>query len=130
MSQEIQGLRILLADDDRDALELFTFVLTAHGARVVAVGCAAEALDVLRRDEFDVLVSDLRMPGLDGFELVRRLRRFDPELPALALSACTSADEKESAFEAGFDAHVCKPVSPTALLEAIATLSAGQTASR
>jgi CheY-like chemotaxis protein len=129
-SDDIHGLRILLVEDDQDARELFELLLLANGAHVRSADCAAEALNALRREEFDLLVSDLRMPGQDGFELLRRLRQFDQRLPALALSGCTSAQDRQQAFEAGFDGHVGKPVSPSALRQAVATVCAEHPSSR
>lgn len=118
----LTGLRILLVEDDQDGRDLFELLLRSTGATVRSASCAAEALNALRREEFDLLVSDLRMPGQDGYELLRRLRQFDQNLPALALSGCTSAQDRQRAFDAGFDAHVGKPVSPSVLKRAVATV--------
>lgn len=123
-SDDLRGLRILLVDDDPDTRDLFQLLLTTDGASVRSASCAAEALNALRREEFDLLVSDLRMPGLDGFELMRRLRQFDQRLPALALTGCTSVQDRQQAFDAGFDGHVGKPVTASSLRHAVAAVCA------
>ena len=119
MIHDIQGLRVLLVEDDTDSREIFELLLRHHGAEVRAEPCAADALNALRRQDFDVLLSDIQMPGQDGCELLRRVRMFDQDLPALALTGCTSSLDQERAFEAGFDAHVSKPVSAGRLVEAL-----------
>ena len=118
-NDDLRGLRVLLVEDDPDARDLFGLLLEHRGAEVRRAGCAADALDALRRADFDVLLSDIRMPGQDGCELVRKLRAFDRKLPALAISGSSSREDRERALEAGFDAHLAKPVSAGALASAL-----------
>ena len=94
---------------------------------VIAVCSAAEALTVLARERVDVLVSDLAMPGEDGFSLIRKVREgvAQPRLPAAALSAYVRAEEKAAAASAGFDLHLPKPIEPSALAAAVHRLVRG-----
>jgi CheY-like chemotaxis protein len=118
-TDDLRGLRVLLVEDDADARDLFGLLLEHRGAQVRRASCAADALDALRRDDFDLLVSDVRMPGQDGCELVRKLRAFDARLPALAVSGSSSEADRQRALDAGFDAHLAKPVSAAALAGAV-----------
>jgi signal transduction histidine kinase/CheY-like chemotaxis protein len=130
----LAGVEVLVVDDEADARDLLYEVLTGSGARVTAVGSAVEALRVLQENRPDVLVSDLGMPEMDGFELLRRLRKStDPNvagLPALALSAYTRLEDKRKALEAGFDAIQPKPVDLASLVEAVGNLTQRRAAGR
>ena len=119
MNDDLRGMRVLLVEDDPDARDLFGLLLEHRGAHVHRESCAADALNALRRGDFDVLLSDIRMPGQDGCELVRRLRAFDGKLPALAISGSSSIEDRERALEAGFDAHLAKPVCAGTLAKAL-----------
>jgi len=95
---------------------------------VTAVPAVADALAVLRDRAVDILVSDLGMPGADGFDLIRRIRWQEdrggrPRLPAIALTAYASAEDRERALAAGYDAHVAKPVDADELGAALARLA-------
>jgi CheY-like chemotaxis protein len=94
-------------------------VLESWGARVTAAASADEALGVLRRMPFDLLVSDIGMPHVDGYELIRRVRRLDDarvtHLPAIALTAFARAEDVAKALEAGYQRHLAKPLEPTLL---------------
>lgn len=116
----LERMRVLVVEDDSDSLELFSKVLQDAGAEVTAVGSAHEALDA--RGPFDVIVSDLGMPVLDGFSLIRRIRsrEQDRDTPALALTAYARDEDGDLARQSGFQEHLSKPVNPAALVEAVA----------
>jgi len=121
----LDGLDVLVVDDDSDGRDLLALLLESNGAAVVAVGSAAEALDAIDGRRPDLLLADLRMPGEDGYSLIRRVRaqeraRGAAHLPALAVSAYATAADREQAIGAGFDGHVAKPIDPDALRTAIA----------
>jgi PAS domain S-box-containing protein len=123
----IEGLTVLLVEDHADSRETITLTLEACGAEVIAVPAVADALGVLRGRAVDVVVSDLGMPGADGFDLIRRLRwqeRRDgrPRLPAIALTAYASAEDRERALAAGYDGHIAKPVDADDLCAALTRL--------
>lgn len=121
------GLRLLVVDDDAGVLELLKTILEEYGAQVTAVGGATEAIAILRanRSEYDVLLSDIGMPDVDGYELIRQVRALDAELggiPAIALTAYVREEEQSSALAAGFQRHIAKPVEPNQLVSMIAEL--------
>jgi PAS domain S-box-containing protein len=124
----LDGLSVLLVEDHADSRETIALTLEATGAAVTAVPAVADALGVLRSRAVDVLVSDLGMPGADGFDLIRRVRwqenRGDrPRLPAIALTAYASAEDRERALAAGYDAHVAKPVDAGELAAAVSRVA-------
>lgn len=125
-SQILEGLRVLLVDDQADMRDLFTTMLKYYGARVEAVASANEAFNVLQRTKPDVLISDIGMPGEDGYSLIRRVRALESQAesqtPALALTAYARADDRTRALAAGYQLHIAKPVSPSALAAAVANL--------
>jgi signal transduction histidine kinase/ActR/RegA family two-component response regulator len=124
----LRGVRVLVVDDAADARELLVTVLEQYGAEAVAVGSAADALEAVRRQPPDVLVSDIGMPGESGYALVRRLRALPRHaggnVPALALSAYARDDDSQQALRAGFQLHLGKPVEPARLAAAVAALAA------
>jgi len=123
----LEGLRVLVVDDDADTCELLTTVLGYYGADVSSAGSVSEALAVMEHEWPQVLVSDIAMPGEDGYALVQRLRVIERErgqhVPALALTAHARASDTERAYLAGFEAHVAKPVEPAELAQIIARLA-------
>jgi signal transduction histidine kinase len=121
----LDGLRILFVDDEADARELLTHVLGNAGAEVRVAASAAEALALLERERFDVMVSDIGMPGEDGYSLMRKVaaRRRPP--PAIALSAFTSAQDRERALAAGFQTHLAKPLDASKLIAFVDRLARG-----
>ena len=122
---DLSGLTVLLVDDDRDGRELACHLLSECAARVLVAGSAAEALALFESNRPDVLVSDIGMPGMDGFELLRRLRAMGQErggrLPAIALTALARSEDRTRALHAGFVAHLSKPVEPPELLATVAS---------
>jgi PAS domain S-box-containing protein len=122
----IDGLRVLVVDDEEDALLLVTQVLAAHGADVHGVASAREALDELAKVLPDVIVSDIGLPDEDGYSLIRRIRSLPSErggrTPAVALTAYAREEDAHRAFAAGYQIHVAKPVEPAELATVIANL--------
>ena len=130
LAQRLAGLRLLIVDDEADAREVMRFMLERGGARVRTADSAAEALDAIREERPDILISDIGMPVEDGYGLVRRLRAMEDglprRLPAIALTAYASEEDSRRALGAGFDAHLSKPVDPARLIEVAAGLAAGR----
>ncbi len=120
------GLRVLVCDDEPDARELVTTLLTAHGAEVRAVASVLEAMSAFAEFSPDVIVSDIGMPQLDGYSLIRKIRRLAPEqggrTPALALTAYARREDANRAFAAGYQLHVAKPVDPARLVASVGNL--------
>ncbi|HEX4461547.1 MAG TPA: ATP-binding protein, partial [Polyangia bacterium] len=115
----LDGLRVLFVDDEADARELTAHVLGDAGADVRVAGSASEALALLERERFDALVSDIGMPGEDGYSLMRKIVAGPWQLPAIALSAFTSAQDREQALDAGFNTHLPKPLDAWSLISFI-----------
>jgi CheY-like chemotaxis protein len=125
----LDGLRILVVDDEPDARRLVAKALEAVGATVSLAESAAEALDLLPKVNPHVLVSDLGMPVMDGYDLIWAIRsagRSAKELPAVALTAFAHKEHQRRALLAGFQVHVAKPVDPHDLLLVVASV-AGRT---
>lgn len=122
----LSGARILLVDDDAGARELLTRILEPTGARVHTAGSAADGLASLLALRPDVLVSDIEMPGTDGFAFLRRVRALAEEeggaVPAVALTAYVRDEERERILLAGFQAHLGKPVDADELIRTLAGL--------
>ena len=127
----LHGLSVLIVDDEPDALEVMAAALQACGASVVSASSARDALQTLERDEVDLLLSDIAMPGEDGCELIRTIRAMPSfqlaTIPAAAVTAHAREDERERALAAGFQMHLSKPVQPAALARAVATLALTRT---
>ncbi|HEV2667200.1 MAG TPA: ATP-binding protein, partial [Blastocatellia bacterium] len=123
----LRDLRVLLVDDEPDARNLLGLILTSYEAEVRDCASAAEALQMLDEWRPDVLVSDIGMPFEDGYELMRKVRAREPErgglIPALALTAYARAEDARRALEAGYQAHVPKPVAPDELATVVASLA-------
>ena len=128
----LDGLRVLVVDDDPSAREWCALTLGNAGAVTTTVGSVAEAMATLAREEPDVLVSDLRLNGEDGYTLIRAVRARERErtraLPAIALTAYPRVEDRARALDAGYHVHVPKPVEPTELVSVIATLAGRMTA--
>jgi len=124
-ARPLEGVRILAVDDHPDARELIRVALADRGAEVHTATSVSEALAALEDSTIDVLLSDLGMPGADGFALVAQVRereRADARQPlvAIALTAYASPHDRSQALAAGFDLHVAKPVDPDTLTDAVA----------
>ncbi len=124
--RDLSGVSVLVVDDDRDARELIARILTDCHARVRIAASAREAFDALRADLPDLLISDLGMPEVDGFELLSWVRSLGRDrgglLPAVALTAFARSEDRLRALEAGFNSHISKPVEPSELIAAVASL--------
>jgi CheY-like chemotaxis protein len=126
----LHGVRVLMVDDEVDARILLQRLLEDHGAKVSAAASAEEAFNLLLIERFDVLVSDIGMPGEDGYAFMRRVRGLGPgsggDIAAVALTAYARAEDRVRAIRAGFQMHIAKPVEPVELLTMVASL-AGRT---
>lgn len=122
----LTGVRVLVVDDETDTLEFLTATIESYGAEVKAVASAFEALEVLERWQPDVLLSDIGMPGEDGYSLIRKIRALPSELarqiPAVALTAYAREEDRRQALEAGFQMHLAKPVDVAELVAVVANL--------
>jgi len=123
----LDGLRVLIVDDEADTREWVRTVLQECGAQAIAVGSVDEALEALEQLKPDVLVSDIGMPGEDGYALIRKVRELEPDIgeriPAVALTAYASVEDYKEALSAGFQLHVAKPVRAAELVAVVASLA-------
>jgi len=123
---DLRGVRVLAIDDEEDALALLQVVLEAAGATVTTTPSAALALGRLETDAPDVLIVDLGMPHMDGFQFIARVRESaDPavrDVPAAALTAFARSEDRTRALESGFEMHLAKPVDPGELVASLVTL--------
>ena len=120
----LDGLSVLVVDDDADVRDALAGVLERCGATVRAAAGTREAMTAVREAVPDVLVSDLGMPGDDGYELIRQVRMLPPDgggaLPALAVSAYSRESDLRKALAAGFRVHLAKPVAAAELVHEVA----------
>jgi CheY-like chemotaxis protein len=127
---DLTGVRVLIVDDDGDGRILVAKVLEAQGASVKAVSGAREALEILGRERIDVLLSDIEMPGTDGYQLIRELRLRSSQqggaVPAVALTAYARTEDRLRALRAGFQLHLSKPVQPSELVTVVASMAANR----
>ncbi|HEX6862226.1 MAG TPA: response regulator, partial [Thermoanaerobaculia bacterium] len=119
----LAGIRVLVVDDEPDARELLEQVLAGACAEVAVAASAPEALDALDRFRPDVLVSDIGLPGEDGYDLIRQARERGFAGPAAALTAFARAEDRRRALLAGFQIHLAKPVHPGELTAVVASLA-------
>jgi PAS domain S-box-containing protein len=126
-AQQLAGVTVLVADDEGDAREVVQRLLENCEATVLTAGSAADALEVLRARPVNVLISDIGMPGVDGYELMRQVRGLPAAdragVPAIALTAFARSEDRMRAMLAGFDLHMSKPIEPTELIVAVASLA-------
>ena len=124
---DLSGLRVLVVDDEPDTLEVLCLVLNQYGAKVCAAASSADALAAFLEWKPNVLVSDLGLPGEDGFALICKVRALTPEqggnIPAAALTAYVREEDRLRALAAGYQTHIPKPVDPTTLAAAVASLA-------
>jgi PAS domain S-box-containing protein len=121
----LDGLRVLVIDDEADAIELIRRVLEAQGAVVSAARSGEEALHLLESHTPELIVSDIGMPGMDGYQFMRRMRAAEPKerrIPALALTAFARPDDRKHAILAGYQAHLAKPFDVAELAIVVAGL--------
>ncbi|MEH1887574.1 hybrid sensor histidine kinase/response regulator [Nostoc sp.] len=122
----LNGLQALLVDDDRDSREFIAFLLEQYGVQVTEAQSATEALSSLGQAKFDLLISDIGMPDMDGYTLIRQIRKQSPEqsgeIPAIALTAYAGEIDRQLALTAGFQQHISKPIELEVLMRAILTI--------
>nr|WP_242030305.1 response regulator [Coleofasciculus sp. FACHB-501] len=124
----LDGVRVLVVDDDTDTREFLTFMLEQYGAEAIAAASAQEAFERIPQVRPDVLVSDIGMPDEDGYSLLGKVRKLDAsqggETPAIALTAYAREEDRTQALSAGFQMHLAKPVEPDELANVVAKLAA------
>ncbi len=123
----LSGLKVLIVDDEPDARDMLKTMLTTCGAEVLEASSATEAYDAIKRMRPDILVSDIGMPGEDGYSLIRRVRELGEQeggrVPAISLTAYTRTEDRIRALASGYQVHVPKPVELPELAVAIASLT-------
>ncbi|NUP11906.1 MAG: PAS domain S-box protein [Polyangiaceae bacterium] len=119
MSGELAGRRVLVVDDDADGRELVVEILRSAGAEVVAASSGPAALETIAEQPFDVIVSDIGMPGMDGYQLLQQIQGRFPIPCAVALTAFGTDGDRERALRAGFSDHLPKPVGRDELVRAV-----------
>jgi len=122
----LDNVRILVVDDEPDGRELIARILQERGAKPQAAESGADALRLLSEQNFDVLLSDIGMAAMDGFDLIRRVRSFDEKrqspLPAIAITAYARPEDRQRSLLAGFHMHLSKPIDPRELVASVAGL--------
>ncbi|HKO62958.1 MAG TPA: CHASE domain-containing protein [Pyrinomonadaceae bacterium] len=118
----LAGLHVLMVDDDEDTLELLSAALRQRSADVTAVSSASAALEAIQISRPDVLISDIAMPGEDGYQLIKKViaLKLEPELPAIAITAYAKEEDRQSALAAGFHRYLSKPVELREFISAVA----------
>jgi len=131
----LNGLRVLVVDDNVDTLELVTIILGEYGTEVITAASATEAIEAITQGargaitqlKPNILISDIAMPGVDGYSLIRKVRTLSSEqggqIPAIALTAYASEEERTRILDAGFQMHIPKPVEPSELVAVVAKLA-------
>lgn len=124
--------RALVVDDSPDVTEMLAMLLRYSGYDVVTVFSASDALETADAEQFDVVVSDIGMPGMNGYELAEKLRATDNynAVPMIAVTGFAMYDDRDRALEAGFDAFMTKPINPMDLIDLIRSMRAGRIESR
>ena len=115
-------IRILIAEDDYDVSQLFKHVLLQKGYSVVTVSDGSEALEAMNKEKFDLLISDVMMPVMDGFELVRTMRESNDQTPVLMITAKDAFDDMQEGFLSGTDDYMVKPVNVNEMLLRVGAL--------
>lgn len=120
----LDGIKVLVVDDEPDNLELISFALENSGASVTSVNCGTEALRAISENLPDILVSDISMPRMDGYELLRSLLKLENacHIPSIALTAYADDTSREQIVAAGFKYHLAKPIDPYELIKVVARM--------
>jgi CheY-like chemotaxis protein len=129
---DLQGARLLIVEDEPDTLEMMKAALGAGGYQITPCSSAASALELARGQQFDLIISDIGMPQIDGNELMRQLRR-NPCLqatPAIAVSGYAAKKDTDAALASGFNAHLAKPIDPDQLAAIVRQLLRNQPSTR
>jgi CheY-like chemotaxis protein len=123
----LKGLRILVVEDEPDTCEFLERFLTGYGAHVVTARSAAQAVARITDDSIEIIVSDIGLPDVDGYDLMQRIRRLSPSAggitPAIALTAYARTEDRMRAFSAGYQAHLPKPIEPAELVATISSFA-------
>lgn len=123
----LNGLRLLVVDDNRDTRELFTFILENSGAQVLAVASVKHALEAIEQFRPDILISDIQIPDEDGYTLIHEVKNLATsqggQIPIIAVTGCTQETDGIDVLSAGCQSYLCKPVDPDELIAAIANLA-------
>jgi DNA-binding response OmpR family regulator len=123
---QLNNIRVLVVEDDRDTRQMLTFIFEQSGADVVAAGSFNEAMKAYREMPPNVVVADIGMPDYNGYALISRMREEDRELgrttPAIALTAYTSEADRQQALSAGFQKYMAKPFEPAELIANVVDL--------
>jgi CheY-like chemotaxis protein len=121
----LNGLKILIVDDLPSNLEVIKIILESYGADVKIAASAREALMTLHSLDIDVLVSDIQMPGENGYDLIRQVRQLPNKvsIPAIALTASAAESDRKQAFACGFQSYMTKPFEPADLVTKVARLT-------
>lgn len=126
-SHSLDGLRLLVVDDDPDTIYLLALLFEADGAELITASSASEALEALKHSSVDILISDIMLPGENGYSLISQVRNLDLErgrkIPAIALSGYVREEDTLQALSAGFQAHLCKPVDLDELVAVVASIA-------
>jgi PAS domain S-box-containing protein len=120
----LDAIRLLVVEDEIDTLEFLRRLLTTHGATVLTAATASEALSLVRDERPDLMISDIGLPEMDGYDLIQNVRRQPSpgrDIPAIALTAYARSEDRTRALRAGYQAHIAKPVEPSELLAMIAS---------
>ncbi|HET9268806.1 MAG TPA: ATP-binding protein [Vicinamibacterales bacterium] len=120
----LDAIRLLVVEDEADTLEFLRRLLTTHGATVLTAATASEALSLVRDERPDLMISDIGLPEMDGYDLIQNVRRQPSpgrDIPAIALTAYARIEDRTRALRAGYQAHIAKPVEPSELLAMIAS---------
>jgi CheY-like chemotaxis protein len=122
-TESLKGLRLLLVEDDEDSREMLKIMFEQYDMEIAAVASAVEALETIRQIQPDILISDVGLPGVDGYELIRKIRQLSPEqggtVPAVALTGYASLQDRARALDSGYQEHLSKPVDIDRLLELV-----------
>lgn len=126
-SRNLEGVKILVVDDDDDSINLLVFVLELENAEVQAAKSATEALTLIEQFQPNILISDIGMPDTDGYELIQRVRLSPTQgnIPAIALSAYASDSDRQTSLAAGFNRHLNKPLNISSFIETVTSLANG-----
>lgn len=122
----LAGLRILVVEDETDTRDFLGRFLSMHGARVTLAGSAHEALELLSDCDPNLLISDIGLPDMDGYELLRRVRETDAAaggIPAIALTAYARGEDRAQAFRVGYQEHLAKPIEPADLIATLVRIA-------
>jgi CheY-like chemotaxis protein len=122
----LKGLRVLSVDDQQDTRELITIALARYGAEVKASDSASTALQLIKEWKPHVVVSDIGLPGMDGYDFMRRVRELEADgerIPAIAVTGYAGAVDESKALDAGYEVHLSKPIELNHLVSVIAKIS-------